>query len=183
MEDTKQWKAFQDGSATAFEQLFQEHWDRLMRYTCNAIQDQALAQDVLQNFFIELWQKKSTLPQPRCVPSFLLFVLKLRILNALRDEDLRSKHEDTFAALTGDISTTPGDVLYFKEVYQQLQQHLQQLPPRIRQVFYLSRFEHKNVAEIAATLGASEQTVRNQLNTARKRLRLQLKSSFISLLL
>ncbi|PSL46186.1 RNA polymerase sigma-70 factor (ECF subfamily) [Chitinophaga niastensis] len=183
MADSKLWEEFQSGHTAAFESIFHAHWDKLMLYTCSIIADDALAKDVLQNFFIELWEKRTTLPLPRETGAFLVFLLKLRILNALRSEDIRSRHEHNFAALLHEHTTNTVDQLQVKEIYAQLHQYTNLLPPRIRQVFYLSRFEHKTIPEIAGIVGASEQTVRNQLNTANKRLKLQLKSSFLSFFL
>ncbi|CAL1517529.1 sigma-70 family RNA polymerase sigma factor [Chitinophaga sp. MM2321] len=183
MPETTLWKAFQDGDTTAFESIFHTHWDKLMHYTCSLIADEALAKDVLQNFFIELWEKRSSLPIPRQTAAFLVFLLKLRILNALRREDIRNRHEHNFAALLHEHVSSTADQLYLKDIYAQLHQHMNLLPPRVRQVFQLSRLEHKSIPEISAMLGASEQTIRNQLNTANKRLKVQLKSSFLSMLM
>ncbi|WP_143308835.1 RNA polymerase sigma factor [Chitinophaga vietnamensis] len=183
MSDSKLWEDFRSGDAAAFERIFNTHWDKLMHYTCSIIDDEAMAKDVLQNFFIELWEKRSTIPAPRQPEAFLVFLLKLRILNALRREDIRARHEHQFAALLHENTVNATDQLHTKEIYTQLQQHVGMLPPRIRQVFHMSRFEHKSVAEIAGITGSSEQTVRNQLNTANQRLKLQLRSSFLSFFL
>lgn len=177
------WDRFQQGDAAAFEMIFNQQWEPLMRYACSIIDDHALVQDVLQNFFIELWQKRTTLPRPENVQAFLVFILRHRLLNALRSEDIRSRHEQGFAALVGEEDGSAAGQLHMKEVYAQLHHYVDSLPPRMRQVFYMHRIEHKTVAEIASLLNASEQTIRNQLNTATKRLRLQLKSSFLTLFL
>ncbi|NSL87524.1 RNA polymerase sigma factor [Chitinophaga solisilvae] len=183
MSDSTLWEAFQSGDTTAFGNIFHAHWDKLMHYTCSLIDDEALAKDVLQNFFIELWEKRASLPVPRETAAFLVFLLKLRILNAIRSEDIRARHEHNFAALLHEHTTSTTDQLYTKEIYAQLRQHLDLLPPKVKQVFQLSRLEHKSIAEISSMLGASEQTIRNQLNTANKRLKLQLRSSFLTFLL
>lgn len=183
MANNTRWERFQEGDTAAFEQLFQEHWDGLMYYTCNIISDADMAKDVLQNFFLELWEKRASLPVPNETRAFLLFLLRLRILNALRKEDIRSKHEHVFARLLSDTTANTTDQLYYKHLYEELHQYVNQLPPRIQEVFRLSRFEHLSVAEIAARLGASEQTVRNQLNTANKRLKVMLKGSIATVLL
>lgn len=183
MPDNNRWERFQEGDTTAFEQLFQEHWDALMHYTCNIIADVDMAKDVLQNFFLELWEKRASLPVPKETRAFLLFLLRLRILNALRKEDIRNRHEHVFAGLLTEVTSSSSDQLYYKQLYEELHQHVNQLPARIQEVFKLSRFENLSVAEIAAKLGASEQTVRNQLNTANKRLKLMLKGSMASFLL
>ncbi|WP_111592614.1 RNA polymerase sigma factor [Chitinophaga dinghuensis] len=183
MPETLMWERFQKGDTNAFEQIFQEHWNMLMHYACSILHDDAMAKDVLQNFFLELWEKREALPVPQEIKAFLLFLLRLRILNALRKEDIRSKHEHSFAQLLQEHTSNSTDQLYYKQMYEELMQHLNELPPRIRQVFYMSRFEYQSVAEIAAALGASEQTVRNQLNTANKRLKVMLKGSIASFLL
>ncbi|NIG55090.1 RNA polymerase sigma factor [Chitinophaga sp. Cy-1792] len=183
MPENIRWEQFQKGDTTAFELIFQEHWDALMRYTCSIIFDDAMAKDILQNFFLELWEKRSQLPVPRETRAFLLFLLKLRILNAMRREDIRSRHENSFALLLQEHTNTTTDHIYYKQLYEELRENIHLLPPSVKQVFELSCFEHLSVPEIAARLGTSEQTVRNQLNTANKKLKTMLKGSVASFLL
>jgi RNA polymerase sigma-70 factor (ECF subfamily) len=70
--------------------------------------------------------------------------------------------------------------LFEKELRERLDEAINQLPPRTREVFCMSRFEHLNAKEIAERLNLSEQTVKNQLTTALSKLRVLLgKVSFV----
>ena len=65
-----------------------------------------------------------------------------------------------------------------KELESKIGQALDQLPPKCKAIFVLSRFENLKNKEIAATLGVSLKTVENQMGIALKKLRDELKSYF-----
>jgi RNA polymerase sigma-70 factor (family 1) len=182
--DADTWKEFQHGSKDAFKAIYDKHWQALLRYTYSIVADQDIAKDILQEYFMEIWEKRSSLPVPQNMEAFLLFVLKHRILNALRKEQIREKHINIFSSLKqAATDDAVANTLLFKEAYETLLSQVNQLPPRMKHVFRMKHFENMEVDEIAATLNVSGQTVRNQLNEASHRLKTRLKNSFLSLML
>ncbi len=181
--DADTWKAFQQGSKEAFETIYDRHWHTLLRYTYSVVTDQDIAKDILQEYFMEIWEKRETLPVPQNTEAFLLFVLKHRILNALRKEQIREKHIHLFSSLKqAAADDTVANSMLFKEAYQTLLAQVNQLPPRMKHVFQLKHFDNLEVAEIATTLNISGQTVRNQLNEASHRLKTKLRNNFLTLM-
>lgn len=58
-----------------------------------------------------------------------------------------------------------------KELQRSVEQSLEELSPKVKQVYRLSREENLTIPEIAQKLGLSEQTIKNQLSTALKHLK------------
>ena len=165
------WDRLIQGDEAAFQQLFEQQWEALYLYAYKILHDEAQAQDVIQSLFIHLWEHRATLPQVNTITPYLRHALRNRLLNAIRDEQVYQRHVDLFrqAALTSDNSLIEG--LQMKETEQALLRSINTLPDKMKDVFYLHRIENLSVAEIAARTGSSEQTIRNQLNTALHRLK------------
>lgn len=165
------WDKVRQGDEAAFRQLFEEQWETLFTYACKILKDQELAQDITQGLFMHLWEKHAALPPVAAVTPYLHHALRNRLLNAIRDQHVYERHVNLFrqAALESDNSLIEG--LQLKETEQQLLRSINTLPDKMKNVFYLHRIENLSVAEIAARTGSSEQTIRNQLNTALHRLR------------
>lgn len=165
------WDRVQQGDANAFQQLFEQHWEPLFTYACKILKDPALAQDTLQSLFIHLWEKHNTLPQVKAVAPYLRQALRNRLLNVLRDQQVYEHHVAAFRQAVLDSDNSLLEDLQGKETEQQLLQSINTLPEKMKNVFYLHRIENLSVTEIAARTGSSEQTIRNQLNTALQRLK------------
>lgn len=165
------WGSIRSGNEKAFRQLFDEYWEDLFTYASRIIKDHSLAQDIVQGLFIHLWEKRDNLPEVTAILPYLRCALKNRLLNALRDEHVYQRHVDTFTQVCETNTRAASDRLQFKETEQQLLQSINNLPGKMKDVFYLHRIEHLSVAEIASKLGSSPQTIRNQLNTALQRMK------------
>lgn len=80
------------------------------------------------------------------------------------------------------VEVTTEELLQFKELQSVIAGEVDELPERMREIYCLSRVENLQIAEIAAKLNISEQTVKNTLTTALKRLRKNL-SHYSSLII
>ena len=165
------WNSIRSGSEKAFRQLFDEYWEDLFNYACKITKDPSLAQDIVQNLFIHLWEKHTELPPVTVIFPYLLSALKNRLLNALRDENLYQRHVDLFTATNNGNDHSATEQLQLKETEKLLLHSINQLPEKMKDVFYLNRIENLSVAEIALRQGTSPQTIRNQLNVALQRIR------------
>jgi RNA polymerase sigma-70 factor (ECF subfamily) len=165
------WSSIRLGNEKAFRQLFDLYWEDLFNYACKITRDHSLAQDIVQSLFIHIWEKHSVLPEVTAVLPYLHSAMKNRLLNALRDENLYQRHVDLFKETNNENNHSVVEHLQYKETEQQLMQSINQLPGKMKDVFYLHRIENLSVAEISVRLGTSPQTIRNQLNTALQRIR------------
>jgi RNA polymerase sigma-70 factor (ECF subfamily) len=165
------WSAIRKGSESAFRQLFEECWAPLFTYACKITRDHSMAQDSVQSLFIHLWEKHDVLPDVTAILPYLRSALKNRLLNALRDEHVYQKHVDLFTQVLDTNAPSSTDHLHLKETEQQLLQSINSLPAKMKHAFYLHRIEDLTVAEIACKLGTSQQTIRNQISVAMRRLK------------
>ena len=158
------WQAFTNGDERAFAVLFSSLWEDCYVYAFKVLGDDQDAQEVVQELFIRLWTKRGSLPEVSSPRAYVFGALKNALLNFLAGRKLPLFALD---ALRDEHTTDP---LLQKEERALLIHALEFLPDKTRQVIYLSHFEGLSTREIALRTGSAEQTVRNQLNIAMKKL-------------
>lgn len=169
--DDTLWEQVKTGNEAAFRQLFDLYWEDLLSYAYHIVRDKAQAQDTVQGLFIHIWEKHAALPVVISVGAYLKTALKHRLLNAIRDEKLYQGHVDLFIQVVNELDHSLLEQLQAKDTERALLQTIDGLPGKMKDVFYLHRVEALSVAEIADRMGSSEQTIRNQLNTALHRIK------------
>ena len=126
--------------------------------------------DVVQEVFVWFWEnrEKWTVTNTR---SYLRAAVKYKVANVIRKDKLRSAaFEGWKNYVHGEAESTIRE-LELQELQKVIQDFTGQLPPRCREIFRLSRFEHLTNREIADRLDISEKTVENQITIALRRLR------------
>jgi RNA polymerase sigma factor (sigma-70 family) len=183
LEERDDWAGFQRGMATAYQRIYEKHWDKLFNYSYQVIQDYDDCKDLMQEYFTQLWQNRTSFPVPENTEAFLMSLLKFRVIDFLRKKHVREKHTLLFktmqqASETGDAYAP----ILFKAELEKFHQCFHQLPEQLKTVFRLHYIEALSVEEIAFVSDKSKQTIRNQINIATNRLKSQLKNSFPSML-
>jgi len=77
-----------EGNSLAYEELFKQTYPRLLGYCSLFIHNQSQANDLVQECFVRLWEKRSTISASQSVESLLFVMLRNRCLNYLRDQKL-----------------------------------------------------------------------------------------------
>ncbi len=155
------------GSEQAYYDLFDRHWERLYAIAWRLLNDSEAAKDVVQEVFLNLWERRSTL-EVQNAAAYLSRAAKFKALNHLRDhpsDRLRSLEEAV------EQSTGESAPLDLSDLQLELSDALNGLPERCRQVFLLSREEQLSNQEIAEQLNLSQRTVETHISNALKHLR------------
>ena len=162
--------ALRSGDPAALDELFRRHYADLCRTALRFLGDEAHSEDVVQEFFAHLWEKRENLPaELTAVPSYLRRSVRNRSLNALRDRGripvTDGEIPETVAApdATSELETS--------ELRRRIHRAIDQLPERCRLVFVMSKLEDMSNREIADQLEITPKTVENQMTRAYKFLR------------
>ena len=170
----QQLAAIRGGDRNAFERLFRAWYGRLADYTLRLVDSPDAAEDVVQSVFIALWNGRDHLPDGDVLPSYLHRACRNRALNALRDQR-RSATVPYSSDDEPSIAPSVETALYVQDLDEVVQQALQSLAPRTREVFLLSREQELTYGQIADTLGISVKTVETLMGRALRALREQLR--------
>src|SRR5690606_18288505 len=128
------------GDDAAFAVLYDRYWPILFKQAHRLLQDEDEIRDVLQDTFTTLWEKAYVIEPTTSLSAYLHALVRNRILNLL----LRSKVKDKYLASLAHFSATeiPADfAIREKQMAQQIEEELNRLPEKMREVFELSRKE------------------------------------------
>lgn len=149
-------------TSKAFEQAYDAYSDKLLYYIHSKIGDKKRSEDILQEVFVDFWNKIDLIDSS--IYGYLFNSTKYQVLNHYRSERIKEKYLIHLSNFLQDInSITPHKYLEAKEIMEQIEALVAQLPPQCRKVFAMSRFECKSNDEIAEALQISKRTVENYI--------------------
>ena len=158
------------GNKEALEQLFKAYYQALCRYAMALLHDKSAAEDVVQDLFLNLWKNRKKLARDTRWQSYLYGAVHHNAMQYIRHKKVVMNYDST---ITKDQrkATNPIDPIQEKELREAIEQTLQQLPEKTRNIFALSRFQGLKYAEIAAELAVSVKTVEAHMGKALKAFR------------
>lgn len=172
-----------EGRPDAFEELFNRYWEPLYLFALKRVQSEDDAKDIVQELFIKFWLKKDQIVITKNLESYLFSIVKYEVLHKvsqlLRSEEKKQYYQDNILPQFSEFL----DPLQEKELLAAIDKQVQSLPERLKEVYLLRKEEGLSIREIAGKLNISEQTVKNQLGLAVKRMRGALKETLIVILL
>lgn len=161
------------GNEQAFHYLFNKYYRRLLGYASRFVDDYAVAEDLVQDSFARLWEKREIL-EAVSLSALLFTMVRNNCLNYLKRQAVVDIHSvDWLANLDGeerlynlDFSPDAEMSLLYKELVAQIPQVLEQLPPRSREIFLMSRRQGLKNREIAERLAISTTAVEKHIKRA-----------------
>lgn len=167
------WQQCLTGSSAAFAQLHAALFEGLYNYAYKLLNDTALADDTVQELFIKLWQKRSSIGELEKVKPFFFTALRRQILNQIRDG--KSKQLKIESAPEPGIEFSQEEIIIKKEndsgLKEKIIQILNTLPERQREVIYLHFFEDMPLAQVAEVMAVNYQSVQNLKQRALQNMR------------
>ena len=164
--------ALSDGDELAFEKLYKLYFPRLFSFSCKIVNDENVAKDVVQNVFIQIWEKHISfqIEQPE---AFMYRMVRNASLNHIRHlkvvDKLKSDIEDRFLGEELYYIDMVGNEPYLlieDELRKKVVEVMDSLPEKCREVFKLSRVEGFKNQEIANRLGISIKAVEKHITKA-----------------
>lgn len=148
------------------------------------------AENIVQDVFVDLWEKKELLAAPVNLAAYLFTAVKNRCLNYLRhqsvkkiaEQQMQEEHRLAMQAGFHSLEAFDPDIFSENDAQEIINRALGSLSERCRQIFIMSKIEGKRQKEIAAELNISVNTIETQMGIAYKKLRAELKN-YVPLLL
>ncbi|MDA3929259.1 MAG: RNA polymerase sigma-70 factor [Prolixibacteraceae bacterium] len=164
----------QKGDQQSFELLFKTYYAPLCLFAHKYIYDQDECEEVVQAFFLKLWESRKTINITTSVKSYLYSSVRNRCLNYIKHLKIKQEYQ---SEMVNSPAKNNFDSNTFLEIdlIEKINQCIDSLPPRRKEIFILSREHGLKYREIAEQLGLSIKTVEAQMGQALKDLREQLK--------
>ncbi|HHG84000.1 MAG TPA: RNA polymerase sigma-70 factor, partial [Bacteroidetes bacterium] len=155
-----------NGDEAAFELLFRENYEMLSRFARKLLGNMEEAEELVQDLFVQLWDKRDQLPEAMSMRSYLFTAARNRCLNVIRHRKVRDKHQEAVKMAPSEFASDPAQELEHAELQARIGGAIEKLPRRCREVFRMSRFEGLKYSEIAEKLNISPRTVEKQIGKA-----------------
>jgi len=159
-------------NSKVFEVLFRDYYVSLIRYADGFVFDKTVSDDIVQNFFIYLWENGERLDVKSSLRAYFYQSVRNRCLNYLRD--LRVKDTNNLLFLEASLSSKDSSLLQDPDIVDQIHQALESLPKEMRDIFKMKYLKGAKTKEIASLKKISSNTVKTQLQRAREKLKRRL---------
>ncbi len=170
------------GDEKGFSEIYDRYWALLYHHAYKLLRDEALAQDIVQEVFVTLWDKKDDLDLRSSVNAYLYAAVRNKVLNVIQKEKHQKRYLASIVHFVKSSEAITDHVLREKMLQEKIEKEVAHLPAKMRHVFEMSRIHHLSYKEIAQELQLSDKTVKKQVSNAIRILRFKL-SSFLSLLI
>ena len=150
---------------SAYHQLYDEYYKVLVLYAINFLSSQQAAEDIVQELFATMWEKKMKFLSLPSFRTYLYNSVRNASLNYLKHQNVESLYLEHLANTYREILEEEEEDTNEEEVYRLLFRAIDKLPTRCREVFLL-HIDGKKNEEIATLLGISIETVKTQKKRA-----------------
>lgn len=161
---------FYKGDESAFSEIYFLHSTSLVGFASSKLYSLEEARDLVHDIFVYLWTHREKIKIHTSLQSYLFGMTRHRIIDHIRKNQTREKYAAMLKSL--DLSLNESNhidgYIEEKELIHLIDEIVDKLPPRTKEIYRLSRNEHKSIAEISEMLLISNQTVKNQLSSAIK---------------
>lgn len=172
-DENKLFLSIREGDQQAFEQVFRKYYKYLCAFAARMLGDADSAEEIVQDFFVRLWEKREQLSIDTALKSYLFRSVRNSCLNYLKHEKVKDQYARNCAEEAGKQDFD--DCFMEVGLEQDIRKTIDALPPRRREIFILSREEGLKYKEIAEHLQISVKTVEAQMGQAIRFLRENLK--------
>lgn len=167
----------------AFNLVFDAYWNALYKQAYKKVHCTELAQDLVQDVFVSLWDKIELLDAEGSVLAYLFAILRNKILKLYEKDSVRLKYAASVTANVAPSDVHSQNTILEKELKAIIDAEVERMPVRMKEIYLLKREDDLSIKQIAQDLSLSEQTVKNQLQMAYQRLRARVKDYDSSLAL
>ncbi|MGB5990075.1 MAG: RNA polymerase sigma-70 factor [Marinifilaceae bacterium] len=168
----------------SFDALFREYYNDLCRFAYTFLRDEHLCDDIVQEVFIHLWERRTSLKEIQSFKSYLFRAVRNKCIDSLRRDMRHSivsmENENVRELSFYDYSL---ESMEKEDLKNNIEDAIGNLPRNCRNIFVLSREAKLTYADIAEELDISKKTVENQIGIAIKKIRKHLRhAGLISLI-
>jgi len=154
------------GDVNAFSEVYQRYWPILYRHAFKMLRNSEESEDVVQDVLVKFWKIAPDLPQDTRIAAYLYTSTRNSILTIFSRNQLHEVYLGELSTfLIGGYEVTD-HLVREKLLAKIIQDEIDKLPPRMREVFQLKRKANLSYREIADQMNISELTVKTQMTKA-----------------
>ena len=152
-------RKLREGGESAFEEIFKEWYAPLVLNAYRITDNQSAAEDIAEDAFIKLWEKRDTFSEIHSLKSYLYTMTRNASLNWLEKNKCEKGRYHKLSSEDLDDSPTVLENMIFHEMMAGIYSVLEKLPRQCRKVFIMHYVEGKEIRDIARELNITTGTV------------------------
>ena len=168
LDDVELARKIKQGDEAAFKIFFNRHYDPLLRFLLSKNVTTEVAEDLIQNAFLYIWNHRKKIEPEKSLRAYLFRIGYTRMLNHFRDTQ---KVDNTDAVPESSTDLTPEDHLQSSELKEAVDQAINAMPKKRREVFQLCFMQELTYKEAAKVMDITRKTVENHMGLAFKDVR------------
>ncbi|ADY52091.1 RNA polymerase, sigma-24 subunit, ECF subfamily [Pseudopedobacter saltans DSM 12145] len=172
--DAELFDLVKNGHSFAFSEIYNRYWEILFRHAYRLLKDKDLAKDIVQEVFVSLWDKIGELDLQFSINAYLYKSVRNKVLNLIEKDKVKNNYLESLAAFINSSEAITDYRLRERLLKEKIEKEIADLPPKMRQIFEMSRKQNLSHRQIAKELNLSDKTVKKQMSNAIKILRLKL---------
>ncbi len=170
------------GDDAAFTALYNRYKALLTVHAYKKLGNFEDAKEIIQDIFSGMWANRGNLPTVKNGGAYLYTLVRNRVLNHIEHANIEARYAASFHYFVSEKNYVTDLLLRERELEALIEREIAALPPKMQEVFVLSRKAHLSNKEIAEKLNISEFTVKNHIKAASKLLRMKLGVEILALL-
>ncbi|MEN0055283.1 MAG: RNA polymerase sigma-70 factor [Mucilaginibacter sp.] len=167
-------KLLKTGSHEAYNEIYKRYFGLIFINACKRIANKEDAQDIVQEIFINLWNRREYIDPERSIGGYLYAATRNKVIDWFSQQALNSRYINSFQSFYETGNCVTDYTIREKQLASIIEREIDSLPPRMREIFILSRRANLSHKQIARQLDLSELTVKTQVKHALKILRTRL---------
>lgn len=173
--DSDIWSRIKSGDEKVFGEVFNAWAGDLVRYAATIVKNADDAEDIVQQLFVNIWNKKETMDVNTSLKSYLYRAVYNSSLNRIRQVAVKESYVTYAGQVSDPYAPDAAQHVAMKEVSSEIEKAISELPEQCRLIFKMSRYDQLKYQQIADQLELSVKTVENQMGKALKHMRERLK--------
>ncbi|MBN1159372.1 MAG: RNA polymerase sigma-70 factor [Bacteroidales bacterium] len=169
----KEISSLKSGDIAAYESLFRQYYAALVLFAVKYVSDIDIAREIVQDFFVRLYEKRLTISIDVSIKSYLYRSVYNSCINYLNQRNIHEKHVNNMR-IENELDEDAEKEIMTLDLQHKIYAIIEELPVKCRQIFKMNRFEGLKNEEIAQMLNLSKRTVETQISKALKILRKRL---------
>lgn len=166
------------GDEGAFEYLFHIYYHKVFHFVSHTLPDKHLSEDITQNVFVKLWEMRGKIDPEKSIKNLLFIMARNSVYNQtdkfMRRERYKKAIIEQIEEEINYSEESPEAVVNARLLSELLDEWIEQMPAKRREIFVMSRKQSLSNKEIAEQLGISQKTVETQVRRAMEFLRSKL---------
>ena len=167
VDDKRLFDAIKDNSQTAFKVVYEEYFAKLTQFIFKMSRDENLAEELVQRTMIKVWEQRDKIILTTSLKSYLYKVSYNEYLMYLRTKSKFPNIEDAVIEAIDEIEDEQDNQILLDKI----RKEIDNLPPKCREVFILSKINGMKYKEIAEQLNISTKTIESHMTKALKQIR------------